>query len=105
VQGFCDVFGGRNPTRCWVNHSRPVEAWLRELGLAVPAQAGLVELEDHPELGSTGVYCKPAKIGALAIETLMRLMHRNETGLPDDPREELLSGEWRAGVTLPLRER
>ena len=91
--------------RCWVNHSRPVEAWLRELGLAVPAQAGLVELEDHPELGSTGVYCKPAKIGALAIETLMRLMHRNETGLPDDPREELLSGEWRAGVTLPLRER
>ena len=63
----------------------------------------MVELEDHPEQGSSGVYYDPAKVGALAVEMLLGLMHRNEKGIPADPHEVLLSGDWREGGTLPRR--
>jgi LacI family transcriptional regulator len=31
------------------------------------------------------------------------LLHRNETGVPRDQHEILLTGEWRDGNTLPAR--
>jgi LacI family transcriptional regulator len=77
--------------------------WLHNLGKRVPQDVGLVELEDHPHLGCSGVYYDPAKIGALAVEMLVGLMHRNETGIPVDQHEVLLTGEWREGETLPRR--
>ena len=63
----------------------------------------MIELEDHPELGCAGVYYDPAKIGALGVEMLVGLMHRNEVDVPADPHEILLTGEWRDGRTLPPR--
>jgi LacI family transcriptional regulator len=65
----------------------------------------LVELEDRPKLGSAGVYYEPAKIGMLAVEMLVGLLHRNETGIPDDQHEILLSGVWQEGRTLPVRHK
>jgi len=98
---FAAWFRRERPDALLVNHSGPAIAWLRALGKEVPRDVGLVELEEHPELGSTGVYYDPAKIGALAVEMLVGLMHRNETGVPDHPHEILLSGEWREGTMLP----
>lgn len=98
---FAEWFRRQRPDALLVTHSQPVLAWLRELGIRVPGDVGLVELEDRPELGTAGVYYDPAKIGALALEMLIGLMHRNETGIPADQHEVMLTGEWREGATLP----
>lgn len=100
---FARWFRRVRPDALLVNHSPRVTAWLRALGRQVPRDVGLVELEDHPELGSAGVYYDPAKIGALAVDMLIGLMHRNEKGVPADQHEVLLTGEWREGTTLPPR--
>lgn len=100
---FAEWFRRERPDALLVNHGGPVRRWLGNLGRRVPDDVGLVELEDHPETGSAGMYYDPAKIGALAVEMLIGLMHRNETGVPADPHEVLLMGEWREGVTLPRR--
>jgi LacI family transcriptional regulator len=100
---FTTWFERQQPDALLVNHAPPVLTWLRSLRRAVPRDVGLVELEDHPDQGSSGVYYDPAKIGALAVEMLVGLMHRNEKGVPADQHEILLSGEWREGTTLPPR--
>ena len=69
----------------------------------MPRDVGVVELENHPELECSGVHYDPAKVGALAVEMLLGLMHRNEKGIPADPSETLLTGQWREGRTLPSR--
>ncbi len=100
---FATWFRRHKPDALLVNHSQPVVRWLRAMGRHVPRDVGLIELEDHPEYGCAGVYYDPAKIGALAVEMLVGLMHRNEKGVPADPHEILLAGEWREGTTLPAR--
>lgn len=92
------------PDALLTSHARPVMAWLERMGRRVPRDVGLIDLAgDHPELQCAGVYYDPAKLGALAVEMLAGLMHRNETGVPDDQHEILLTGEWRDGRTLPPR--
>jgi LacI family transcriptional regulator len=91
------------PDALLVTHARPALAWLRELGRQAPRDFGLVDLENHPGLDCSGVHYDPAKVGALAVEMLIGLMHRNETGVPVDQHEVLLTGEWRDGGTLPER--
>ena len=102
-EAFCSWFREQRPDALLVNHAPLVIEWLRSLGQEVPRDVGLVELEDHPRLGSAGVYYDPAKIGALAVEMLVGLLHRNETGIPEDQHEILLTGAWQEGQTLPAR--
>jgi LacI family transcriptional regulator len=103
LEMFSAWFRRVRPDALLVNHSRPVLEWLRALGREVPRDVGLVELEDNPKSGSAGVYYDPAKIGALAVEMLVGLLHRHETGVPDDQHEILLTGTWHEGRTLPVR--
>ena len=92
------------PDALLANHARPVLAWLERMGRRVPRDVGLIDLAgDHPERGYAGVYAEPAALGALAIDMLVGLMQRNETGVPRDQHEILLTGEWRDGTTLPPR--
>lgn len=100
---FTAWFRATRPDALIVAHAPPVRVWLKALGKSVPRDVGLVELQDRPESGTSGVYYDPAKIGALAVELLVGLMHRNETGVPDDQHEVMLTGEWREGTTLPRR--
>ncbi|PTX92292.1 LacI family transcriptional regulator [Opitutus sp. ER46] len=96
-------FRRERPDALLVTHARPVLGWLRALRVDVPREVGLVELQDNPGHGAAGVYYDPAKIGALAIETLVGLLYHNETGVPADPHEVILTGSWREGNTLPGR--
>lgn len=91
------------PDALLVTHAPPVLAWLKDLGIEVPRDLALVELEDRPESGVAGVHYDPAKVGALAVEMLAGLMHRNELGVPENPHEVLLVGQWRDGWSLPPR--
>jgi LacI family transcriptional regulator len=92
------------PDALLATHARPVLGWLRKLGREVPRDVALIDLEDHPRMECAGLYYSPAKIGALAVEMLVGLLHRNETGVPESRHEVLLTGEWREGRTLPARK-
>jgi len=101
---FARWFTAKRPDALLVSHARPVLSWLQRLGKSVPRDVGLVDLAgDHPELNCAGVACEPAKIGGLAVEMLIGLMHRNELGVPALRHEISLTGEWREGETLPPR--
>lgn len=84
-------------------HAAPLAEWLSEAGLRVPRDLGLVELQNRPQSNHAGVYYDAAKIGALAVDMLVGLMHRNDTGVPEDQHEVILTGAWREGTTLPSR--
>ena len=100
---FLTWFGQHAPDALLVTHSAPVLQWLAKIDREVPRDLGMVELQDNVERGASGVSYDPAKIGALAVDMLIGLMHRNETGVPADFHEVMLSGEWQGGKTLPPR--
>ena len=103
-ESFARWFRRCQPDALIATHARPVLGWLKRLGVKVPREIGIVALEDHPQLDCAGVRCDPAIIGALAIEMLVSLLHRNEMGVPaTNQYEVLLTGEWREGRTLPSR--
>ncbi len=91
------------PDALLVNNPRLLIEWLDNLGVQVPQEVGIVALEHRRELECTGVYYDPAKIGGLAVEMLIGLMHRNETGVPSVQHEIVLTGEWRENCMLPFR--
>ncbi len=100
---FMEWFRQHRPDAILATHALPVMGWLHKHGVRVPEDVGLIDLEDHPQLNCAGVYYDPEKIGALAVEMLVGLLHRNETGVPVSQHEVLLTGEWREGTTLPRR--
>ena len=101
---FRTWFDRTRPDALLANHARPVLGWLERMGRSVPRDVGLIDLAgDHPELECAGVYVDPAALGGIAVEMLVGLLHRNETGVPADQHEILLAGEWRDGRTLPVR--
>lgn len=92
------------PDALIVTHADPVLQWLRAAGREVPRDLGMVELAHyHPELGRAGMYYDAAKVGNAGIELLVAMLHRGETGVPEDPSELVLSGSWHDGQTLPRR--
>ena len=98
---FLAWFTQHRPDVVIVSQANPVRSWLAGIGVEVPRDAGLVELRCYdPAAGNAGVYYDPAKPGALAVETLIGLLHRQERGVPELPHEVLLQGVWVEGKTL-----
>jgi LacI family transcriptional regulator len=103
-RAFAQWFKRNRPDALIATHARPVIGWLKQMGLSVPRDVGLIDLEDHPQLDCAGVRYDPTTIGALAVEMLIGLLHRNETGVPAaNQHEVLLTGQWCDGRTLPSR--
>lgn len=100
---FRTWFLQHRPDAILVNNARLLLTWLQKLGREAPRDVGIVALEHRRELECTGMYYDPAKIGGLAVEMLVGLMHRNETGVPTVQHEVLLTGEWRENCMLPPR--
>lgn len=101
---FTRWFGRCRPDALLVTHIDPAIEWLQHMGLSVPGDVGMATItNDHLERGWAGVCCEPRKLGALAAEMLVGLMHRREAGIPENPHEVLLMGDWRDGWTLPDR--
>ena len=78
--------------------------WLQSAGWRTPQDVGLVDLRwNDPASGITGIRYHAPRLGALAVDMLVGLLHRHESGVPVDPHEVLLKGEWVEGNTLPRR--
>lgn len=94
----------------WFHRYRPdvvlaiwprVYHWLMEAGVSVPQDLGFTLLsipegDDH----FSGLYETPRSIGAKAVEFVVDMIHRFETGIPTMQVCMLVEGAWRDGVTL-----
>jgi DNA-binding LacI/PurR family transcriptional regulator len=101
---FARWFRRWRPDAILATHAAPAIDWLEQMKLRVPDDVAVATvINDHPDRGWAGIHCDQGKLGGLAVEMLIGLMHRREVGVPDDPHEVLLAGEWRDGWTLPDR--
>lgn len=74
---------------------------LAQAGWHVPADIGLALLA-CPQMGDTcsGVFQNGRMIGALAVDTLISMVERNERGLPEQATTLMVEGQWNEGTTL-----
>lgn len=95
----------------WIKREKPdvvitlmLEDQVRELtkrGLRIPEEVGLVSLSvSQPGSPLSGVFQNPSAMGAVAVDQLINMVERNETGIPEDPITLTLSGHWNPGRTV-----
>jgi len=97
----------------WIKRYRPdaiitigpqVGTWLGELGLRVPRDIGLANVDvalDSP--GTTGIDQSLHLIGATAIDLLVSLIYHHEKGVPAVPRVTKVQGTFLPGSTIRLQ--
>ncbi|MBP7140998.1 MAG: LacI family DNA-binding transcriptional regulator [Opitutaceae bacterium] len=81
----------------------PVYAWIKAMGLSVPRDIGLVALcvAGMPQdVRLTQVVEKPEVVGAAAIDLVVEQLQRNECGIPKDPKEVFITGDWIDGASV-----
>ncbi len=74
---------------------------LREAGFRVPQDLGVATLSVLDGNADAGIYQNSEEIGAAAVQLLISLLHHNQRGVPEFPREVLVPGRWVDGSTLP----
>lgn len=110
---FHDVAAARQDGeifRRWFEEARPdviftlyheVARWLSRLGIGVPEQVGLVQYEwraDHALWA--GMDQRNDLVGEAALDMLISMVHRNESGIPAYPRATLIGSHWVDGETV-----
>lgn len=98
--------------RSWMTHYRPdaiiygglpVYSWIAAMGLAAPRDLGLVALcvAGTPKgVRLARVVEKPEVVGAAAIDLIVEQLQRNEIGLPRDPKDVFITGQWVEGFSV-----
>lgn len=79
----------------------PAATWLRDRGMNVPTDVGLVELDWSPEAGPlAGIDAMPEALGEAAVDLLVGQLHANEFGIPRREKIVAVSGRWVPGTSL-----
>jgi len=96
--------------RQWWEKERPdviltlyhsVRRWLEELGAHAPQDVGLIQLEWRPSHSDwAGMNQHNDVVGEAAVEMVIGMIHRGETGVPIFPRATLLGSTWAEGRTV-----
>lgn len=105
------IGAGFKPFRAWVRRHRPdvivsihecVLTWIANLGLTVPGDIGFAHLGISEEMFGriAGVDQNSRTAGAAAVDVIVGQHHRNERGIPMQPKSVLMEGTWMEGVTL-----
>jgi len=96
--------------RQWLEKEKPdviltlynsVRSWLEGLGLRVPADIGLIQLEhrrDRPDWA--GMNQHNELCGEAAVDMVVGMIHSGESGVPPFPRATLIGGSWVDGKTV-----
>jgi LacI family transcriptional regulator len=83
-------------------HVEPIVQLYANLGLIFPPKVKLVALvNDKLHHGFAGIYHDPAELGALAVDLVVGMLHRGETGVPRVAHYVLVPGRWEAGTGSP----
>jgi LacI family transcriptional regulator len=100
----------RDAFRTWVRATRPdvilghadeIPRWLGEMKRRVPEDVGFVNLNlTEAARPCAGLDLGPARLGAVAIETVVAMLHRRESGVPEQPQAIALEARWCEGPTL-----
>lgn len=99
-EGFVDWFTRHRPDVVICVDPR-VRAWLKELGVAIPRDVGLVDLNVDPDDPATaGVHQNDRLIGATAVDFLAGMIQRNERGVPAVPIRTLVESTWHTGASV-----
>jgi LacI family transcriptional regulator len=93
----------------WYQHHRPdliighvdqALSWLGTMQVEAPAGIGFFNLNwNERSVPCAGLDLQPELHGIVAVETIAAQIHRNERGLPADPRTVVMSGKWVDGPT------
>ncbi len=84
-----------------VGHVQEIVAWLRAAGVRVPADTGFFNLNLTERTGPcAGLDLQPRRLGAVAVETVVGMMHRQERGVPAQAQTVTLEASWNEGPTL-----
>ena len=78
--------------------------WLKERGLRVPRDVGVIQLEWRPSHAEiTGLNQHNDTVGEAAVDMVVGQIHRNEAGIPDFPRATLIGASWVEGESVRLQ--
>ena len=84
-----------------VGHVQEIVEWLRGAGYAVPADVGFFNLNlTERTAPCAGLDLSPRRLGAVAIETVVAMLHRQERGIPGSGQTITLEAIWSEGPTL-----
>lgn len=101
---FCDWLERYKPDAL-LAYKIGVAELLRRLRLEVPKDVGAAYLFGTNKERETmaGIDGNLDRVGAAAVDLLVQKMHVHERGMPEHPREVLITGSWQPGPTLPER--
>jgi DNA-binding LacI/PurR family transcriptional regulator len=95
----------------WLRRYRPeviltenhfIKVDLEKLGFRVPRDIALATLVADPRSREfAGIDQNGFEIGRLAVETVVGMLYRNETGVPAIPYRILVEGRWQPGRSVP----
>jgi LacI family transcriptional regulator len=95
-----DWLGTHKPDAMVVSDIFLIE-WLKETGIRIPEDMGVLPMERLP--GYACLDQKPGMVGAAAIDLIIGMIQRNETGLPADPKVLMVEGSWVDGPSVLLK--
>ncbi len=100
----------KNKLAPWVRRYRPevivssdgrMVDWIRELGLRVPKDIGVIHLSlDEDVLDWAGIHSNKREIGAAAAEWVISMAQNHRYGVPKTGLITLVRGSWQTGRTL-----
>ena len=98
----------------WFDRERPdviltlyhvVHAWLKKMGVLVPGDMGLIQLEWRVDHGRwAGMNQHNDIVGEAAVEMLIGMVHNGERGIPTSARATLIGSTWVDGTTVRARD-
>jgi LacI family transcriptional regulator len=92
---------GKHQPDLIIGHVDQATLWFQTAGIRVPEDLAFFNLNwNERTLPCAGLDLRPELHGIVAVETLAAQIHRNEQGLPTDPRTVMISGRWVDGPTL-----
>ena len=113
LEPFFDVGNGeenRQHFAAWLERERPdviftlynvVRHWLNDLGIKVPKDLGLIQLEwREGDPDWAGMNQHNEITGKVAIDMLIGMIHQGERGVPPFPRATLIGPTWVPGSTI-----
>lgn len=99
---FRDWFRRHRPAVV-VGHYPQVIEWLGAEGARVPSDVSFVNLNrDQEPWPCAGLDLMPEELGAMAVDTVVAQINRNELGLPPHPQTIAVEGTWVDGPTLAV---
>lgn len=84
-----------------IGHVQAIVDWLEGIGVRVPDDVSFVNLNlTERTAPCAGLDLAPRRLGAVAVETVVAMLHRQERGVPVFPHSITLEAIWVDGPTL-----